>query len=153
MSKKHTSVTPRWLLRLLWIATRRRKFRPIWQADLVANDLLGQARFLFDAGYLIAAGMLTRSYVERSLKRLSLISSTWKECKARTAPELIQFLQNNDAIDGKTGALASHIYKNASKICHTGKASKPAVVSLLRDAKAYQRRFDDAMTVALNRAE
>ena len=153
LMSRRSHAAPRWILRLLWLVSRRPHFRPIWKADLVSKDLLGQAEFLNDAGYQIAACMLTRSFLERSLKRLALITPTWKECRAKSAKEFIGFLRNHGAIDQKTANLANSIYARSSEVCHCGGVTRKRTHVLLAETKSLRRQLEQATVVALGRAE
>ena len=145
-------VTPRWILRLLWLIYRKPHFRPIWNANVVSHDLLGQARHLYESGFYIAAGMLARAYLERSLKRLCLITPTWRECRGSNVGDFIQFLTRYEVLDADSLQLVGSLYKRTSRICHAGMATKGKLDTIFSDLKCARKSIEEASLRALGRA-
>lgn len=150
---RRSHVPPRWILWLFWLVTRKPHFRPLWKADLVSNDLLGQAEFLHEAGYQIAACMLARAFVERSVKRLALILPSWKEHRRNSTKYTIEYLCKHRAIDVKTARLIESVYSRASRVCHCGGAGHSRTLALLTETQVIRRRLEQATIGALGRAE
>lgn len=150
---RRAPATPRWILWLTWLVYRRPKFRPIWDANLVSNDLLGQAEFLHEAGYQVAASMLCRVYLEKALKRLALISPKWRECRAKTNANVVAFLLSNGIVDKKAANLADNVYAHASKVCHSGVTNRGRSWSILTDTKVLRASIEAATVVCLGRTD
>lgn len=141
---KFRTYASRLRLRVVWMLTRHPKFRPLYYAEVVSPDPLGQAEFLLQAGYHQAAGALARGAIEGYLKRLALICPNWGRCRAVTTNDFAGFLHMEGAFDSRTKNLVHLFYSRASKIVHMRNLDRRYCVLTIEDAKTIKRRCEEA---------
>lgn len=150
--RRRLSPAQRWLLWLNWLVYGKTTFKPIWRAHVVSHDLLGQAYHLYQSGFHIAAGMMCRAWLERTLKRLCLITPTWRECRGCNAADFIEFLKKHEVLDPATLKLAKDTYVATSRICHTGTTTKGRLKAIFNQTEGIRKRVEEATRELLGRA-
>ena len=138
------SYASRFRLRMVWMLTRHPRFKPLYYAETVSFDTLGQAEFLLQAGYYQAAAALARGSVENYVRRLSMICPNWGSCRAKCTADFACFLVTEGAINSKTRNLISLFYARASRIVHMQHRDHNQCAMAIHEALVIKSRCEDA---------
>jgi hypothetical protein len=96
------------------------------------SNLLTEAERLYHRGHYVAAAMLVRPFVERTIK--ARCPANWKPDRKGLGP-VCSYLVTNGLLEQLTANLAHSIYSRASNVCHRGVVDRESARRLLSDAR------------------